>query len=253
MSLADALRRAQSGYRSDVSNLVEQLRRSNLYAPLEAGANLPETPTTLTSGTPLRLHNVRSGDGSAWLPLFSSVDTLRHAGTRHGWTTDGGPLRFVSFRWDDAIAGMFRQVVTSSGNAGVVFDWGSASELALNAGEVISIADGTVIPLVGYAANQPTRGNEEVFVGEPATAPPPELVDAVRSALAGEEDVRSYALRQFYMPERDVMPHLVLDIECSAPEPQRQRIAQRVGQAVEQIRLDPPGYMDIMFNLSRSS
>ena len=61
----------------------------------------------------------------------------------------------------------------------------------------------------------------------------------------------SYHVRQVYIPERDVMPHLILDIESTAPEPERRRIAQLVIDAIKNIALPPPGYLDIAFNFSR--
>lgn len=250
MALAAALVRAQSGYRSDVAALVAHLKQTDVYAPLYAGGDLSGEPTTIGAGKSLRLHNVRGGDGTVWIALFSGVATLRDAGVRHGWTTDGGPLRFVAFRWDDAIAGMFREALETGGNAGIVFDEGSASELALNGVEVLSIARGEPLPLVHYVGEQPTRGNEQVFIGEPATPPPAELIEAVRSVLAGEKEVTSYRIRQVYMPERDVMPHLVLDIETSSAESERARIAQRVGEKIREIQLPPPGYLDIAFNFA---
>ncbi len=44
------------------------------------------------------------------------------------------------------------------------------------------------------------------------------------------------------------MPHLILDIETAAPEAERRRISQRVGEAIHGVALPPPGYLDIAFN-----
>lgn len=251
MGLVDALIRAQSGYRSDVAAMVDQLKRSEVFAPLQVSGNLPSKPTTLAVGTSVALHNLPSANGGLWIALFSSVETLQKAGQRHNWLTDGGPLRFVGFKWDAAIEGMFSKALETGANAGIVFDEGSRSELALNASEVIRIAQGQIIPLVDYAARQPARGGEQVFVGEPATPPPPELLEAVRATLATEKGVASYRLVQVYSPERDVMPHLLLDIESQSAEPDRRRISQLVGEAIKDIRLAPPGYVDVAFNFTR--
>lgn len=174
MGLAEALIRAQSGYRSDVAALVEELKRDDVFAPLAREGELPMRATRLEVDTRVTLHNLPSADGTAWVPLFSSVETLRQAGARNRWKTDGGPLHYVSFRWEAGIEGMFRQALESGANAGIVFDAGSASELVLNASEVMSIAKGEIVPLVDYAARQPARGNEQVYVGEPANRPPSE-------------------------------------------------------------------------------
>lgn len=252
MELAEALIRAQSGYRGDVTALVEELKRGEVFAPLAREGDLPMRPTTLEVDTRVTLHNLPSADGAAWVPLFSSVEALRQAGARNNWKTDGGPLHYVGFRWDAGIEGMFRQALESGANAGIVFDVGSGSELALDASEVISIARGEIVPLVNYAARQPTRGNEQVYVGEPADPPPSELIAALRSVLAAESQVSGYHLRQVFIPERDVMPHLILDIASEAPEPERRRISQRVGEAIRGLSLPPPGYLDIAFNFERS-
>jgi len=251
MALVDSLIRAQSGYRSDVAALVGQLKKSDVFAPLQAGGDLPSKPSTLTVDTSVALHNLPSADGTVWIALFSSVEALRRAGERHKWFTDRGPLRYIGFKWDAGIEGMFLKALESGGNAGIVFDEGSRSELGLRASEVLSIARGDVIPLVDYAARQPTRSKEQVFVGDPATPPPQALLDAVRSTLSTEQAVTSYHVRQVYIPERDVMPHLILDIESTASEPERRRISQLVGDAINNIALPPPGYLDIAFNFNR--
>lgn len=252
MTLVDALIRAQSGYRSDVAALVQELKRSDVFAPLAKGGNLPSRPTTLTANTLVTLHNLPSDDGTVWAVLFSSIETLHKAGTQHNWKTDGGPLHYIGFKWDAGIEGMFRRALESGGNAGIVFDVGARSELALNAAEVISIVKGDLVPLVNYAARQPARGNEQVYIGKPAVPPPMELVEAVKLTLSTESAVTAYHLRQVYVPERDVMPHLILDIETAASEAERRRISQRVGEAIHGIALPPPGYLDIAFNLDRT-
>jgi hypothetical protein len=251
MSLVDSLIRAQSGYRSDVAALVDQLKKSDVFAPLQASGNLPSKPSTLTVDTSVALHNLPSADGAAWIALFSSIEALRRSGERHKWFTDRGPLRYVGFKWDAGIEGMFLKALESGSNAGIVFDEGSRSELGLRASEVLSIARGEVIPLVDYTSRQPTRGKEQVFVGEPAAPPPQALLEAVQSTLSTERVVTSHHLRQVYMPERDVMPHLILDIESTASEPERRRISHRVGEAIKNIELPPPGYLDIAFNFNR--
>ena len=248
MALVHALIRAQSGYRSDVAALVRELKRSDVFAPLVTGGNLPSRPTTLAVSTLVTLHNLPSDDGTVWVALFSNVETLHKAGAQHNWKTDGGPLHYIGFKWDAAIEGMFRHALESGGNAGMVFDVGARSELALTAAEVLSIAKGEVVPLVNYAARQPARGNEQVYVGEPAIQPPMELVEAVKLILSTEAAVTGYHLRQVYIPERDIMPHLILDIETATPEAERRRISQRVGEAIHGIALPPPGYLDIAFN-----
>lgn len=251
VSLVEALTRARSGYRSDVAALVEELGHADVLAPLARAADLPSSPTTLRAHASLALHTLPSGDGTVWAALFSGPETLGEAGTRNGWTTDGGPLRFVGLGWEAALRGVYLPVLESGENAGIVFDAGAPSELALNASEVISIARGEFVPLVWYASRQPTRGDEQAFVGDPAEAPPPALVDAIASALGAEPAVTSYHLRQVFVPERDVLPHLTLDIHTDASEPDRRRISRRVGESIRDITLPPPGYLDVAFNFRR--
>jgi len=248
MALVDALIRAQSGYRSDLAALVEELNLSEVFAPLGSGADLPSTPTTLEVAKMVKLHNLPSADGKTWAALFSGVGRLQIAGVQFHWTTDGGPLRFMAFKWDDAIQGMFLPAIESGGIAGIVFDVGGSSELALNASEMSAIARGEMVPLIDYASQHPARGDEQVFIGEPATAPPATLVDAIQTILATEPAVISHHLRQVYIPERDLMPHLILDIHSQASEAERRRISQRVGEAIDGIPLPPPGYVDVAFN-----
>jgi hypothetical protein len=146
---------------------------------------------------------------------------------------------------------MFLDAIESGDSAGIVFDVGSRSELALDAGEVMSITKGEIVPLVNYPSRQPTRDREEVYIGEPAHPPPVELIEAIRSVLKAEPAVKAHHVKQIFIPERDVMPHLILDIEAEAPEAERTRISGRVGDAIRGIPLPPPGYLYIAFNFNR--
>lgn len=247
-SLRDALVQAQSGYRSDVSALAKQLNANNVFAPLARGVGLRLTGP-LPAGTSLVVHDLVSDNGAKWIPLFSSVQALRTIGGRLRWHTDGGLLNYAEFRWDEAFEAIFRSVLESGDRAGVVFDAGTPSELALTRHEALTIAGGAVIPLVDYASRQPTRPADQVYVGEPAAMPSEDLLQGLRVALSVEPRVRSYRLVQVFMPERDVIPHLVLDIRSDALEEERRQIAQRIGDAILRIPVPPPGYVDIAFNL----
>ena len=253
MTLVDAVVRAQSGYRSDVAALKAELGRAEVFVPLEDQGQIREGLQTLKTDARVTIHNLRSGDGTAWIPLFTTLDALRAAGEQNGWTTGDGPLQFLSIKGMVALESMFAPAFESGANAGLVFDVGQPSELAIRAGEVLQILKGEPIPLVDYASRQPTRGTEESFVGWPAVPPPPELLDSIAGVLGTEQLVKSHAVRQVFIPERDVAPHLMLDISGEISDDDRRRISQRIGAAVSGIKLPPPGYLDVAFNFGGES
>ena len=253
MGLVEAVVRAQSGYRSDIAALKEELGRREIFLPLADGGDSREGLQTLEKATKVIVHNLRSGDGTSWIPIFTSVEALRSAGDRNGWKTGGGPLRFIAMTGTTGFESMFSPALESGVNKGVVFDVGQRSELAMKAGEILQMLKGEPIPLVDYASKQPARVGEQVFVGWPAVPPPAELTAAIGGVLRGERSVKSYALRQVFMPERDVMPHLILDIAGDISEPDRRRISQGVGAAMSSIDLPPPGYVDVAFNFDEGA
>jgi SseB protein N-terminal domain len=253
VKLVDAVVRAQSGYRSDVAALKAALGGAEIFVPLEDPGQIREGLQTLKTDAKVTIHNLRSADGTAWIPLFTTLDALRAAGEQNGWTTGNGPLQFLSIKGTVALESMFAPALESGANTGLVFDVGQRSELAMMADEVLQMLKGEPIPLVDYASKQPARGTEQTFVGLPAVPPPTELLDSIAGVLRAEQLVRSYAVRQVFIPERDVAPHLLLDISGEIPEQDRRRISQRVGAAMNGIKLPPPGYLDVAFNFGGES
>lgn len=253
MDLRDHVLRARSGYRSDVAALGEALGRGDVFVPLARSAGVPEGRSTLAADADIALHSLPSADGTSWVPLFTSRERLLAAGMRNGWTTDGGPLHFVGMPGMTALTSVFAPSLEAGATAGVVFDVGHDSELAMNAAEVLRLIRGEAIPLVGYASRLPARGTEKMLVGEPATPPSHQALDRIAAVLGTEPSVEGWHLRQVFTPERDVQPHLLLDIRAAVTEQERRRISEKVGAIVGELQLPPPGYLDVAFNLGGAS
>jgi hypothetical protein len=129
----------------------------------------------------------------------------------------------------------------------MVFNPYDDSILELEPQEVRSLIDGKPLPLIGYLAGaQPTRRNENIIAGLPTTKPPQALVEAIRGFVKGNPELLGYDLFQMYNEERDIKPHLALNLLAKKGAPEVQ-LAQDMHRAM----LDhiPKGeYVDIMFN-----
>ncbi len=250
-TLEDALVRAQSGYRSDVAALATALAKAELFVALVENSEPGDGPEILEPGASLKLHKVvDETTGSAWTAVFSSPENLGRAGEQLNWETSGGPLQFLAANGVELIRSVLSPALESGLTSGIVFDAGQESELAMSADETLSMIGGQPIPLVGYASRQPARGTEQIQVGEPAVPPPAALTTAIARVLDRVREVKSYRLIQVFVPERDVTSHLMLDIVGDLPESQQREISATIGAAIEDTRLPPPGYIDIVFNFA---
>jgi hypothetical protein len=84
-----------------------------------------------------------------------------------------------------------------------------------------------------------------VLVAEPAEPPSPALVAALERCLSDLPDVKSHRLLHTFNPERDLEPHLTLELTAPATADQR-LIAERVIETIGE-HVPPPGYVDIVF------
>jgi hypothetical protein len=249
--IEEALVRAQSGYRGDIAALARVLVETDLFAALAEDSESNDDPRILEAGAQLKLHHVvDDAMGTKWTAIFSSAEALGKAGFQFDWGTNGGPLQFVEANGAEFIQSVLAPSLESGSTSGIIFDVGQESELAMTSAEMLSLMRGEPIPLVSYASRRPATGTEQIHVGEPAVPPPAALTAAIARVLDRVKEVKSYRLIQVFIPERDVMSHLMLDIVGDLPESQQREISAQIGTATEGTRLPPPGYLDVVFNFS---
>lgn len=251
-TVEEALARAQSGYRSDVAELAKVLAEAELFAALAEDSELSESRQMLEAGAKLKLHEVVDATGGKWAAVFSSVEALGRTGDQYQWSSGGGPLRFLAANGAELIQSVLAPTLESGATSGIVFDAGQGSELAMTPEETLSMIRGEPIPLVGYSSQQPARGTEQVHIGEPAVPPSAALTTAIANVLDRVREVKSYRLIQVFVPERDVMSHLMLDVVGDLRASQQREISERIGAAVERLQLPAPGYLDVAFNFADS-
>jgi hypothetical protein len=199
----------------------------------------------------MQCHVTWSRDGLAWIPVFSSAEALASAGSGHSWQTDGGELQMAALPFEDLVA-VLNQAFLDEQTGGIVFDLGLDTQLVLSSDEVLSLAAGTAIPITDLAGQQPARGDEQMYVGEPAESSE-QLVSQIQQILGREPHVTGSHLYQVFIPERDVMPHLLLSLTSPAADATREEIGIRVSDAVAQLDVPPPGYIDVMFDFDPNS
>jgi len=243
-SLTSLVEGARRGFRRDVAALEAALDDATLFVPLArhiAGAS-EGVPIALDHEIEIVPHFLSDDEGSRHVALFTATDLASLSAEQLGWTTEGEDLAVCSLPARTALD-LALGLVDETGVVGLVVDPGHPSELVLRRSELASIVSGNPVPLVGYVADLPLGEDERTLVAEP---PSPELTELFRGFIAELPAIASHRLVRTFNPERDLEPHLTLELSASA-EADRRELAKRIIDVVGE-RIPPPGYLDIVFD-----
>jgi len=253
--LTDVFVHARRGFRRDVAALIYALDNGRLIVPLakqmadaavgeeqEVGEELSLTP-----------HLLFDADRSGFMPVFTRPDLVERATDRVQWKTDDGPLEYCTLPARVVIE-LAVALIDEVRVAGLLVNAFDSTELVLGRNEVASIAQGRAIPLVGYVGDIPPGEDEERLIAKMDGPPPKDVTDAIESVLAGVANAEGYRLHSTFNAERDLEPHLTLNVliaddgpESDAAAIARRALADGLARALEG-KLPPPGYIDILFN-----
>jgi hypothetical protein len=109
--------------------------------------------------------------------------------------------------------------------------------------EIASIVQGRAVPLVGYVGEIPFDPHEERLIAEMEGGPPPDVVQAIEDILR----MTPYGLKKTFNAERDIEPHLTLNVIGADASVDRNALAQKLAAALDGL-LPAPGYIDILFD-----
>jgi hypothetical protein len=189
-------------------------------------------------------HFLLDPEGLRYAALFTKPEHVEAVAEPLDWKTDGEELRVCTLPARIACE-LALSVIDEAAVHGLVIDAAQPSELFLRRSELASVIAGHPLPLVGYVSELPPLEGEKVLVAEPAEPPPQELVTALEASLAGLPDVSGHRLLHTFNPERDLEPHLTLEVTVAESADQR-AIAERVIGTIGD-HVPPPGYIDIVF------
>jgi hypothetical protein len=176
--------------------------------------------------------------------LFTTSELVADSAERMGWTTEGEDLGVCALPARIACE-LALELVDETSVVGLVIDAGHPSELVLRRVELASIVRGQPLPLVGYVADIPSEDGERTLIAEPSDPPPPKLTEELERCIAELPAVTRHRLVRTFNPERDLEPHLTLELAV-ANGTDRRALAERVVNAVAD-HLPPPGYLDVVF------
>jgi hypothetical protein len=244
--LTALVRGARRGLRRDVAALEAGLDDAELYVPLMQsieGAAEGEA-LELDHAVEIVPHFLVDPEGLRYAALFTRPEHVEALAEPLGWKTDGEELRVCTLPARIACE-LALSVIDETAVHGLVIDASQESELFLRRSELASVIAGHPLPLVGYVSELPPLDGEKVLVAEPAEPPPLALVTALEACLRGLPDVKGHRLLRTFNPERDLEPHLTLELTAPASADQR-TIAERVIDTIGE-HVPPPGYVDIVF------
>jgi hypothetical protein len=237
---------ARRGFRRDVAALEAALDDGDLFVPLAKKiADVPEgEPVALDRELEIVPHFLRDAEGAHHVALFTTSELVALSAERLGWTTEDEELGVCALPARIACQ-LALDLVDETTIVGLVIDAGHPSELMLRRAELASIVRGQPLPLVGYVADIPPEDGERTLVAEPSDPPPRELTVELERCLAELASVTKHRLVRTFNPERDLEPHLTLELAVVEGS-DRRAIAERVMGAISE-HLPPPGYLDVVF------
>ena len=248
--LIKAVVRARRGLRQDVKLLVDAIAHESFFIPLTKsladqaqGDQVVLKPDQIIATRLLP----KEETGEKFVPLFTEPKILEPFQKAFGWKTEDGPLEYLGISGMEAFQFALK-FIEDSRAAGIVINPFHPSGLELGPREVKSIAQGQPIPLVRYLEDLPLQPGEKFLSGKPSTPPPADLVKEVESFLAGRPQVLGYEFLQVFNPERDVEPHLLLNIRTRAKGTGMEFLRRKLLASLT-VKPPPPGYMDVTFDM----
>lgn len=246
-ALSAALVRAQSGLRSDVLPLVEMLDEAQVFIPL--AEDIPDVPedenVEIGEELTFRPHMLLDSDHRAYAVAYSDPELVEPLVEALGWTTSGGPLKFIHLPARVAFD-LAQQNVDGRDVEGLAFNPSTDFELVLRRDEAAAINGGQALPLVGYVEELPDGPDTDTLVVEGADPPPPELLEALERAKVRINDLTGSQVATTFNPERDREPHLTITLFLARPDVDRAALAEEVMELASPF-LPDPGYADIVF------
>lgn len=239
---------ARRGLLRDVAALIGVLEKSTLMIPL--ARKMPDVLPGLVQevGGELSLspHLLFDEERKGYVPVFTRVDLVERATDRIGWTTDDGPLEVCTLP-AFVVLEVGAALLDDQRMGGLLVNPFDESELMLRREEVVSIAKRKPLPLVGYVADIPHGDDEDRLIAELSPPPSEGLTAAIEAVLSETSGTAGYSLHRTFNKERDLEPHLTLNVLVTDDDLDRGALAQAIARSIEG-HLPPPGYIDILFN-----
>jgi len=245
--LTSAVTRARRGFRRDVLALIEAVPEGRLVVPLMKRMENVAVGVETELGDELSLapHLLFDEEGQAFLPVFTRADLVEAAATQVDLKTDGGELEYCTLP-ANVVLEIALEIVDGTRVLGMLVNPFHESELILKRHELAGVVQRKAVPLVGYVAEIPLSEGEERLIAKLDGPPPRSLLDAIEGVLGRRKDPPAYGLHRTFSPERDLEPHLTLNLVARGKDPDPE-LAAELGAALDG-KLPPPGYIDIVWN-----
>ncbi len=244
--VTDLVHAAHRGLKRDVQKLLGALQGAELYVPLQQSMSVPlGVQIEMPDGLSLIPHLLEDEDGEQYAALFTEAQMLEVVQEELGWITGTGALEYCTVPAFAALD-MALQVIDDEQVVGLVLNPLDPSELLLSRRELASLAQNTAVPLVNYVRDIPELEDEQTLVAELEGPPPRELSQALDALVAECGSVASYELKQTFNAERDLEPHLTLQVKTRG-DVEIQALSRLIVERIEG-KVPEPGYIDILFD-----
>jgi hypothetical protein len=238
---------ARRGFKRDVAALIAALRSARLLVPLAKRiANVP-VGQEQEVGEELSLspHLLFDDERRAFVTAFTENALVARATDEIGWTTDDGPLEYCALP-GQVVLELALGLADDDRVGGLLLNPLDKTELMLRRHEVASIAQGRALPLVGYVGEIPFDPNEQRLIADLEGGAPEEVIRAIEAVLK-TASLSTYALKRTFNAERDLEPHLTLNVVGAGETTDRAAVAEKLSAALDGL-LPEPGYIDILFD-----
>jgi hypothetical protein len=253
VDLTPYVAQARRGLRRDVKALADVLSKGKFFVPLakQLEAIPPAVGNVLTKPYPIHVHTLTHPETKTLAyPLFTKLEFLAPLETDFGWKTDGGVLRYSAVPPKTVFDLILPDLESGKLECALINPF-HPTMLQLEYQEVRVLANNQPIPLVHYLKELPVQAGEKFIAGAPAVKPSRELVDTIRAFVSSHQGLNGYDLFQMFNAERDIEPHLALNLYSKQGENEPE-IAREMILAIQE-RIPAMKYIDILFNSSISS
>lgn len=244
----EAVLTARRGLRRDVAGLIQALDQAALILPLAKRIEGVDVGTLAEVGEELSLspHLLFDENRVGYVAVFTQSELLERATAQVHWSTSDGPLEYCTLP-AAVVLELALALIDGERVRGMLVNACHESELILHRHELASIAQGRALPLVGYVVDIPPGEDEGRLIAEMDAPPSREITAAIEQVLAETSTTLAYGIHRTFNPERDLEPHLTLNVRAGEAPVDRAVLAARLGAALDG-KLPPPGYIDIVFD-----
>jgi len=254
--LTELAENATSGKRTPVRRFLNGLKQATVFVPTHPGP-----PTGSSSGAgevdaeddtqeedELRPRILQTNTEIPFLPLFTDRSFLEEFLERMSKEEGGGNNDVRSISGPKAL-GVADQLMERGTIEGMIFNLYQDNELRVFHEEVKQLAKDKAVPLKQHLLGKEVGEGNIQMVPPPQTTVPGEFTETLREYIRDQPDLDASSWVWGVNPEVDNRPHLIVNLETSRDDVDREEHVNRLIDLLEG-SIPEPGFVEVVFDRS---